>query len=219
MSCRVYLAGDAASVEALVWRPAFNASAGVSAPPVDQTAELREQAEQLQQQYERRIREAHAEGKREGDAAGHARATAEVQPVIERLTRSMDEIAGLRGCLRAEAEADLVKLSLAIARRVLRREIAIDPDALHGLVLGALQKLQGQETARVRVHPSHAAAIAKYLQQNLNSDGIEVIADPSREIGAVVFETQRGNLEASVESQLQEIERGLADRLGKGSAA
>src|SRR5205823_13649465 len=104
-------------------------------------------------------------------------------------------------------------LALAIARRVLRREIAIDPEALHGLVLGALQKLEGQEIARVRVHRSHAVAVTKCLQQNLNAGKIEVIADPAREIGAIVFETQRGNLDASVESQLQEIERGLADRL------
>ncbi len=38
-----------------------------------------------------------------------------------------------------------------------------------------------------------------------------------REPGAVVFETERGNLDASVESQLQEIERGLADRLRRQS--
>ena len=35
--------------------------------------------------------------------------------------------------------------------------------------------------------------------------------------GAVIFETPRGNLDAGVESQLQEIERGLADRLRKQS--
>jgi flagellar biosynthesis/type III secretory pathway protein FliH len=29
----------------------------------------------------------------------------------------------------------------------------------------------------------------------------------------VIFETDRGNLDASLESQLKEIERGLADRL------
>jgi flagellar assembly protein FliH len=80
-------------------------------------------------------------------------------------------------------------------------------------VLAALQKLQAQEIARVRVHPSHVVAITKCLQQNLNADKIEVIADPSRELGAVVFESQRGNLDASVDTQLQEIERGLADRL------
>jgi flagellar assembly protein FliH len=41
------------------------------------------------------------------------------------------------------------------------------------------------------------------------------VADASREPGAVIFETQRGNLDASIESQLQEIERGLTDRLGR----
>src|SRR4051794_12429813 len=142
MSCRLYQTDETAAVERLVWRTAVSVPAGSAPPPVDHTAELRAQAAQLQREHEQRLREAHAAGIREGDAAGHARATAEVQPVIERLARSMDEIAGLRARLRAEAEADLVQLSLAIARRVLHREIAIDPGALHGLVLGALQKLQ-----------------------------------------------------------------------------
>src|SRR5262245_36582661 len=214
MSCRLHQPGESPEVEPVVWRPA-NSPISSESPrkPPDAAAELREQAAQLQQHYEQRVREAHAAGLREGDAAGRARAAGDVQPVLDRLARSIDEIAGFRARLRAEAEADLVQLSLAIARRVLRREIAIDPEALHGLILGALKKLQGQEIARVRVHPSHAAAVTACLRRNLNSEQIEVIADPSREVGAVIFETQRGNLDASVESQLQETERGLADRL------
>ena len=83
-----------------------------------------------------------------------SRAAAELQPVMERLARSIEEMAGLRARFRREAEADLIALSIAIARRVLRREMALDPGALHGLVLGALEKLQGQEIRRVKVHPS-----------------------------------------------------------------
>jgi flagellar assembly protein FliH len=218
MSCKVHQPGETPEVEPLAWRPAGNPDTKDNArKPPDAAAEWREQTAQLQQQYEQRVREAHAAGLREGEAAGRARAAAEVQPVLERLARSIHEIAGLRARLRSEAEADLVQLSLAIARRVLHREIAIDPEALQGLILGALKKLQGQEIARVRVHPSHAAPVTNYLRQNLNTEQIEVIADPSREVGAVVFETQRGNLDASVESQLQEIERGLADRLNQGA--
>jgi flagellar assembly protein FliH len=177
----------------------------------------REQFAQLQQQYEQRTREAHAAGVREGEAAGRQRAAAELQPVIDRLGRAIDEIGGLHARLRAEAEADLIQLSLAIARRVLRRELAIDPEALHGLVLGALEKLSGQEISRVRVNPAHAALVTESLRQNSASDKVQVIADPSRELGTVIFETQRGNLDASVESQLQEIERGLADRLRRNT--
>jgi flagellar assembly protein FliH len=46
---------------------------------------------------------------------------------------------------------------------------------------------------------------------------VEVVADSSRSPGDVIFETERGYLDASVDSQLQEIERGLADRLRKNT--
>jgi len=163
---------------------------------------------------EERVKEAHAAGFREGEAAGRNRAAAELQPVIERLERSITELSGLRSRLRREAEGDLVRLALAIARRILRRELAVDPDAIHGLVLGALEKLQGQETCRVRVHPAHASMVSACLRQTAAAAPVEVVADASRELGTVIFETERGSLDASIESQLREIERGLSDRLG-----
>lgn len=175
------------------------------------------QVAQLEQQHEQRLREAHAAGMREGEAAGRNRAAGELQPVIERLSRTIDELSQMRAHLRKEAEADMVKLSLAIARRVLRRELAVDPEALHGLVMAALEKLQGQELCRVKVHPSHAAMVKSSLQKTVGGNAIEVIPDASREPGTVIFETQRGNLDASVDSQLREIERGLADCLRKRS--
>jgi flagellar assembly protein FliH len=211
------LPGDPRAVTAINWRqvgPTTEASKATAAAP---QPDFQLQVAQIQRESEQRIREARAAGTREGETAGRARAAAELQPVIDRLGRSIDEVAGLRARLRSEAEADLVKLALAIARRVLRRELAIDPEALHGLVLAALEKLQGQEICRVKVHPSHAALVSGCLRQIVTGAKVEIVPDPSREPGAIVFETERGNLDASVESQLQEIERGLADRLKRPS--
>jgi flagellar assembly protein FliH len=163
--------------------------------------------------WEQRAREAHAAGVREGEAAGRAEAAAEVQPVIEKLGCAIGEISSLRARLRREAEADLVRLALAMARRILRRELAVDPDALHGLIMGALEKLQAQEICRVRVAPPHVALLKKCLEQANTGTGVEIIADPSREPGTVIFETERGGLDASIDSQLREIDRGLTDRL------
>jgi flagellar biosynthesis/type III secretory pathway protein FliH len=42
---------------------------------------------------------------------------------------------------------------------------------------------------------------------------VEILSDPVRELGAAVFEMARGNLDASIDSQLREIERGLVDRV------
>ena len=64
------------------------------------------------------------------------------------------------------------------------------------------------------MHPSHAAGLSAWLRHGSRRPAVEVIAGRRRrEPGAVIFETERGNLDASVETQLQEIERGLADRL------
>src|SRR5437763_13631576 len=123
MSSRILPPEDGPEIAPVVWRrvgPGGAPPAVSAPPPPDDSLRLA----LLQQQAEQRARESYATGLREGETAGRTRATAEFQQVVERLARTIDEIAGLRPRLRAEAEADLVKLSLAIARRVLRRELA-----------------------------------------------------------------------------------------------
>lgn len=168
---------------------------------------------ELEHRWAQKANEAYQAGLREGEAAGRNRAAAEFQIVVERMARSIEETAGLRARLRREAEADLLGLSLAIARRVLRREISIDPDALRGVAMAALEKIAAGEISRVRVHPSQAPLVANCLREAGGGSNIEIVPDAAREPGALVFETERGNLDASVESQLEEIERGLADHL------
>jgi flagellar assembly protein FliH len=213
MSSKVQAPDDSRPATPMVWQqvavpPGGSGDAGGA--PLDSAVAI-----QINRQCEQRVKEAHAAGLREGEAVGRSHATAELQPVIQRLAHSIEELGQMRARLRSEAEADLVRLSLAIARRVLRRELSIDPDALRGVVVAALEKLQSQEICRVRVHPSHAAMMGACLREAVAGSGAEVIADPSRELGDVVFETERGNLDASADSQLLEIERGLADRLRK----
>jgi flagellar assembly protein FliH len=212
MSSKLFPPDHALQVSPVAWRTVNSGRpASVYLPEIGGAAPYREM--EREGQLDERLSEAHAAGVHEGEAAGKSRAAAEFQPVIERLARSIEETAGLRARLRREAEADLLGLALAIARRILRRELAVDPDALHGLVLAALAKLQSQEICRVRVHPAQASLVSACLQQVRSASPVEVIADPSAEPGAVIFETDRGNLDASLEAQLKEIERGLADRL------
>jgi flagellar assembly protein FliH len=163
------------------------------------------------------VAEARAAGYREGEAAGRQAAAADFQPKFERLARSLEDLAGFRARLRREAEAEMLQLSLAIARRVLHRELALDPEALHGLVLAALEKLEAKEITRVRVHPGFEPQVRALLASLPAGAGIVVAPDPAREPGTVIFETERGDLDASVESQLREIERGLTDRLERKS--
>jgi flagellar assembly protein FliH len=208
MSSKVFSPQTHRPSEPVPWRQ-ISPIAAAQAPERESAARIA----LMQQQWEQKVREARAAGVREGEAAGRKNAAAEIQPVMERLARALEELGQMRHRLRREAETDMVRLSLAIARRVLRRELAVDPEAIRGLVMAALEKLQSQEISRVRVHPSHAAQLTAYLRQSVPAGSIEVMSDAAREPGGVIFETSRGNLDASVDTQLQEIERGLADCL------
>ncbi len=173
---------------------------------------LKARVAELEQGLARQVTEARQAGAREAEAAGAQRAEAAVKPVLDRMARSVQELAALRPRLQKEFEEDAVKLSLAIARRVLRREMNVDSSAMCGLVQAAFERMGRSEIVRVIVHPDQAGAIREQLGQ-LSSRKIEVAADGSREKGTLIFETTRGALDGSVDSQLREIELGFADRL------
>src|SRR5579863_7318484 len=169
------------------------------------------QPRQPQADAEQKAQAAYAQGHRDGVAAAQKEAEAQVRSVIERLARSLEEITGMRQRLRHEAEEDVIALAIAIARRVLHREITMDPGALLGLAKAALEKVDARELHRVRVHAGNAAMLQEFLEKIGVPRRVEVVSDPALERGAVVLETGRGMLDASVGTQLVEIERGFAD--------
>lgn len=178
----------------------------------EEESSLRQRIQALETSLPSAVEEARRNALQEGERAGFERATAATRPVLDRLAQSLKEIGEIRARVRNEAERDAVALSLAIARRILRREISIDPDAVHGLVLAALEKLQSREITRVRVSPDQEESIRRCLAA-AHAGAVEVFADPSLSAGDVVVETSRGNLDASIDTQLAEIERGFADRI------
>jgi flagellar assembly protein FliH len=157
-------------------------------------------------------KESYQRGFSEGRTSGQEQAAAELQPVMDRLTRSLADLASTRSRVRKAAESDLLKLAIAIARRVLHRELTLDPGSIEGLIRVALEKLESRDLCRVRVHPDQEPVI-RTLMARSSAAPVELIPDPTLQCGDVMFETSHGTLDGSIEAQLQEIERGFADRL------
>ena len=167
----------------------------------------------VQAAVERAAREGREAGRREGETAARQASQAEVQRAVADFVTAVRQVAELRPRLRLEAEADLVRLALAIARRVVRRELSIDPEAIGGLVRTALERLRVEEAVGVRMHPQFQEAVRHVLSHTPGAAHIKILPDPTLAVGAIVFETARGHLDASAETQFSEIERGLTDRL------
>ena len=160
---------------------------------------------------EQRVRQAHQQGYDEGLAAGRLAVAGQIEAMQTKLARSIEEITGLRPRYRHEAEQDAVALALAVARRILHRELTVSPDALLGLVKAALAKMDAREVNHVRVSRQDAPMVIAFFEKMGVPHRIEVVADPGLAPGSVVLESDRGTLDASVDTQLDEIERGFAD--------
>ena len=154
-------------------------------------------------------REAYAEGL----AAGRQQAEEQFRPAVQGLTETLGSLARLREAIREETLQDLVHLATSIAARVIHREVAVDPDALAGLIQAAFSKLQSREINRVRMHPTLEALVRKLLEQAGAPKNLVLMPDASLKPAEIFFETSQGILDSSVETQLREIERGLIDKL------
>ena len=175
--------------------------------------QLQTRVRELEAQLEEQTQTAYHKGRQEAESSANQQVTARVDAVTATLARSIDELTGLRQRFRHEAEEDVVALALAIARRVLHRELTVSPDSLLGLAKAALEKIDLREVHRVRMHPDYAPLLEGNLEKIGLPRRVEVIADAALERGAVMIETSRGTLDASVETQLAEIERGFADQV------
>jgi len=172
---------------------------------------------EAEQEVARKLDQARREAYAEGLAAGRQHAEEQFRPAINGLAQTLEALARLRENIREETIQDLVHLAVSIAARVIHREVAVDPDALGGLIQAALSKLQSREIHRVRLHPALEPMVRKLLEQSGASGGapknLVLMADASLKPADVFFETSQGILDASVETQLREIERGLVDKL------
>ncbi len=162
------------------------------------------------------LEQARRESFEQGVAAGRAEAEQRIIPALENIARTLTDLARLRDVMREQATNDLVRLATLIAARVIHREVVVDPDALAGLVKASFLKLQSREISRVRMHPGLEALVRKCLEQCGSPKSLVLTTDPALNPGDLFFETSQGVLDASVDTQLREIENGLIDKLELG---
>src|SRR5579863_9531853 len=206
MSSRVIDGATPDSLGPAQWRT-------IPAPPSDTGSVFPQRVFEPAAQPQQQVEEARQRGFSEGVAAARSKSEAEVGAALQRLSTTIAGLLQLRQQLKEEAAGELVQLAIAIASRILHRELNVDPDAILGLVRAALTKAQSKEIHRIRLHASHEAPLRRALAQLMPGATIEIAADAGLKPGDVIFETAQGQLDASVSTQLREIERGLADRV------
>ncbi len=166
-----------------------------------------------QHEVERLLAEARAQATSDARRGMQAEAEAKIAEQIARTEAALESFQHEQKKYFSLAEAELVKLSLAIAARILHREAQVDPMLVAGLVRVAIEKLASGSTVTVRVAPEQSEYWRAY--RAAASDGLHVIVveDLAMKCTECTLETELGSADFSLEAQLKEVERGFCDLL------
>jgi flagellar assembly protein FliH len=158
-------------------------------------------------------RQTEREAQSEAQGAAHQQRAQQAAELIESFTEERDRY-------MSAVEHEVVKLALAVAARILRREAQMDPLLLTGAVRVALGQLSGSTQVRLRVPEAEldlwreAIALVPHL-------AVRPVISPGEgmRLGDCVIETELGSVDLGIRSQLGEIERGFFDRAGSAGSA
>jgi flagellar assembly protein FliH len=181
----------------------------VDPAPVSELSEK----EKLKKEMEQHLARVRDDSYRKGFSEGAEFQKKEMQPVMNAISTMTKTIPLIRKDIIAKTEEQIVKLSLAIAEKILNQEVATNKEVVLGVVKGALRNISETEGMKIRLNPQDLSYIMEVKKDFLQSvDGVRNVVfeeDVSVKRGGAVVETMFGEVDARLESQLKEIEAAM----------
>lgn len=125
------------------------------------------------------------------------------------ISAAVEQFARERAAALENAERELVSLVRVICRRVVLREVSINPKVIEDLVMAGLEALGRGDRVTVRLGPFFADT-RDHVADELAHKGVDctVVIDPSVGPHGCQLETQFGRVDESVETRLDVLMRG-----------
>lgn len=154
-------------------------------------------------------RDAFAKGYEQGERAGLEAGAARTEAMLRRLTDTIEQLAHLRKAMIRQTEEQMVRLALAMAKRVVRREISLDQDFALAMARVALDRLGERTSATIKLHPDDFAIAAGRKVDEWAGSHVSVVADAAVSRGGCVVESDLGTVDGTIEAQFDEIARAV----------
>ncbi len=147
----------------------------------------------------------------EGDSEQVQRVRRLVQAMLSGFSRHRRE-------LLDELQPHVARIAIEIAKRIVQRELRTDPGMVTRMVEAALEQVTAASTVRVRVHPLDAQTLEETLWEIVSApdeaEALEIVPDGSIEAGGCVVESDRGIVDARLQTQFEEMQRSLLEAPG-----
>lgn len=159
-----------------------------------------------------------AEARRQGRQDALDEAGAQLVAAADALGKALEDISRLRAALLKNSTDDMVRLVMAIAEQVIGGEIATRPEFILKTLRESLHHAIQADEYQVRVNPEDLAVVVEnrplFLAAVSGLKNIVFETDPAMSRGGCLVESRLGQVDASIETRLEEIRNRLHAHLG-----
>jgi flagellar biosynthesis/type III secretory pathway protein FliH len=164
-------------------------------------------------------REAYEKGFAQGQKDGLALGQTKAEELWKKMHSLFDNLTLLKGKTLSEAEEDILKLCMIIARKIVKKELATDPHTVKRSLEQAITFLKDRSFVRILVSPEDMKILEPYLPELAESRKIErfeLAEDHCIEPGGCVLETGFGRINATIGNQVTRLEKELEEAFCAG---
>lgn len=175
------------------------------------------EAATLKADYEQKLKaagkEAYEKGFSEGLKKGIEVESGKVQSALKSLAAALGEFEKSKREFVSASEKELLDLVVAAAECIIHREVTVNRDIVCSVLNAAMRKILDRDGVRIKLNPEDYRYITEDRPAALNPEWLKkstLVADGTVSRGGVMIETLFGEVDAGIETQMNELRQALA---------
>lgn len=176
---------------------------------------IRELEAQAKERIDTVHKEAFRKGFDEGREDGYKEGKAEVERLTGRLHAVIERALDKRGEILEKTEAEIVELVLLVAKKVVKVISENQKNVVVQNIVQALRKLRTRSEVTIRVNLADLQLASEHAKDFVamaeNAKHIQIVEDTTIDRGGCIIETDFGEIDARISSQLHELEEKILD--------
>ncbi|WP_175495502.1 flagellar assembly protein FliH [Gracilibacillus orientalis] len=175
----------------------------------DTNSEIKQLRQAWEQERAHYVEQAQQEGYQQGFEQGKKDSIQQYQKLMEEATEVVDTAKQEYHKIIAESDETVLHIAMAVAEKVLKQSIEKDNTKFIGIAKSLLEQVKDQSSIKLFVSSNYYPMLIENKDElsSIIHDEIQFTIYPSRDLQGeqVMLETPFGRIDASVDSQLEEI--------------
>ena len=153
------------------------------------------------------LAQGHEEGFAQGEQQGYETGTTKAAQLIAQFTQLINQFEQPLAVLDAEVEAELLAMTLSLAKAVVQQELKMHPEHIAATIRQGVDALPIKEQrVKVRLHPEDVSLVTTlYGQPQLIQNDWVLESDPSLSQGDVFIESLRSTVNLTLAQRIEQI--------------